>query len=187
MKKKLKIDDRPFGKLRAGSTAGGRQQASCAHLHGQVGDKTDDGKRKDKEGDLKKKYNELEHKYQRALADYQNLLKQTARERQEFVKFANEELLYKILPVYDNLKLALKHANKMPNNESIKDGVAHVIKQFKNELESMGVEEIKTVDKKFDHNTMEAISGKGDKVKKEVKPGYKLNGKVIIPAKVILE
>jgi len=48
------------------------------------------------------------------------------------------------------------------------------------------VEEIKTVGEKFNHNTMEAIEGKGEKVVKELRPGYKLNGKVIIAAKVIV-
>ena len=134
----------------------------------------------------KEKCDELEHKYKRALADYQNLVKQTAKEKQEFVKYANEQLLHEILPVYDNLKLALMHAKETPNNSNIIKGVGYVIKQFKDVLENLGVEEIETVGKKFDHHIMEAVEGKGDKVAKEVKPGYKLNGKVIAPAKVIV-
>jgi len=129
---------------------------------------------------------DFEHKYKRALADYQNLVKQTAKEKQEFVKFANEQFLHEILPVYDNLKLALIHAKSMPNNANIKDGVKYVIKQFKDVLSAAGVEEIETVGKKFDHHTMEAVEGKGDKVVKEVKPGYKLRGKVIVAAKVVV-
>ena len=128
----------------------------------------------------------FEDKYKRALADYQNLAKQTMQEKIEFVKFANEQFLHEILPVYDNLKLALKHANQTPNNANIKEGVKHVVKQFKGVLKDVGVEEIKTVGEKFDPRLMEAIDGKGDKVKKEVRPGYKLNGKVIIPAKVVV-
>lgn len=134
-----------------------------------------------------KKYKELEHKYKRALADYQNLLKQTAKEKQEFVKYANEQFLYEILPVYDNLRLALEHANKTPNSANIIKGVECIIKQFKRVLESAGIEEIKTIGEKFDHNTMEAVEGRGETVKQEAKPGYKLCGKVIAPAKVILE
>ncbi|MCK4554410.1 nucleotide exchange factor GrpE [Candidatus Parcubacteria bacterium] len=126
-------------------------------------------------------------KYKRALADYQNLVKQTAKEKQEFAKFANEQLLYEILPVYDNLRLALKHAKETPNNVNIRDGVKYILKQFKDSLNNLGVEEIKTSGMKFDHNTMEAVEGKGDKVKQEVRPGYKLNGKVIVVAKVILK
>lgn len=132
-----------------------------------------------------KKYKELEHKYKRALADYQNLIKQTAKEKQEFVKYANEQFLYEILPVYDNLKMALMHSDK--KNDKWIEGVNYVVKQFKSILENAGVEEIETAGKKFDHNTMEAVEGRSETVKQEVRPGYKLRGKVIAPAKVILE
>lgn len=137
-----------------------------------------------------KKYKELEDKYKRALADYQNLTKQTAKEKQEFAKYANERFLCEILPVYDNLKMAIEHSDEN-NHDKWLEGVKYVIKQFKTVLESAGVEEIKTVGEKFDHNTMEAISSEetDDKsldgqVVREIKAGYKLNGKVIEPAKV---
>ncbi len=134
------------------------------------------------------------NKYKRALADYQNLLKQTAKEKMEFARFANEQLLYLILPVYDHLKMALAHANNTPNDaKTIAEGVGLVVKQFKNVLKETGVEEIKTMGEKFDHNFMEAVSEQAtDKeaqdglVAKEVSAGYKLNGKVIIPAKVVV-
>ena len=134
----------------------------------------------------KKKYKELDEKYKRALADYQNLLKQTAKEKGEFVKYANEQLLLEMIPVYDNLKISMQHVDDDADKNGWAEGIKYVIKQFKDVLEKMGVEEIETKGKKFDHNIMEAIEGKGDKVKKEIKTGYKLNGKVIMPARVIL-
>lgn len=130
---------------------------------------------------------ELEHKYKRALADYQNLLKRTAAEKQEFAKFANEELIREILPVYDNLKMSLLHADKEAEKNGWLEGVGHVVRQFKDTLNAMGVEEIEAEGKKFDHHTMEAVEGKGDMVKREIKPGYKLRGRVIVPAKVIVK
>ncbi len=138
--------------------------------------------------------NNLEHKYKRALADYQNLLKQTAKDKLEFAQFANEQMLLEILPVYDHLKLALAHANNTPNDaKTIVEGVGHVVKQFKNTLKEVGVEEIQTAGKNFDHNFMEAVSeqetdeeAQDGLVAKEVSAGYKLNGKVIIPAKVVV-
>jgi molecular chaperone GrpE (heat shock protein)/8-oxo-dGTP pyrophosphatase MutT (NUDIX family) len=132
-----------------------------------------------------------EEKYRRALADYQNLLKQTAKEKAEFAKYANTSLLYDLLPVYDNLKLSLKHLDKEADKNGWAEGIKHIAKQFKDALLSAGVEEIAAADKKFDPSTMEAVEKeKTDKkdrdgiVAKEVKPGYKLNGKVIIPARV---
>ncbi|PIR77397.1 MAG: nucleotide exchange factor GrpE, partial [Candidatus Magasanikbacteria bacterium CG10_big_fil_rev_8_21_14_0_10_38_6] len=128
-----------------------------------------------------------EQKYLRALADYQNLLKQSAKERTEFVKFALEDFLHDLLPVYDHLKLSLKGLSEEEGKSAWVEGVRHVLKQFKKTLENRGIEEIKTEGEKFNHDEMEAIAGEGEKVKSEVMPGYKLNGKVIRVAKVIVE
>ncbi|MFA6394070.1 MAG: nucleotide exchange factor GrpE [Patescibacteria group bacterium] len=142
---------------------------------------------------------DYEDKYKRALADYQNLLKRTAEEKKECARYANENLLLEILPVYDNLKLALKHAACAEENggekkdNGIEKGIEHVIRQFKNILEAEGIKEIETAGKKYDHAVMEAIGHKAtdDKardglVAENLKPGYTLNGRVIIPARVIV-
>ncbi|OGF28019.1 nucleotide exchange factor GrpE [Candidatus Falkowbacteria bacterium RIFOXYB2_FULL_34_18] len=144
----------------------------------------------------------FEHRYKRALADYQNLVKRSTEERMEFIKYSNEQILLEILPVYENLKISVEH-----NNNNITDpwfeGVKYVLKQFKDILEKEGVEEIKTMGEKFDIHTMEAVEDNNRKeenhdkkieekeekkevVIKEVKPGYKLRGKVIIPARVVV-
>ena len=128
-----------------------------------------------------------ENKYKRALADYQNLLKQTAKDRVEFVKYAIGDFLHDIIPVYDHLKMSVAGLSAEESKSAWVEGVRHVLKQFKEVLENNGVEEIKTVGEKFDHNIMEAIDGSGETVKTEIMPGYKLNGKIIRPAKVIVE
>jgi len=127
-----------------------------------------------------------ENKYKRALADYQNLLKQTAKDRAEFIKYAIGDFLHDIIPVYDHLKMSVAGLSAEESKSAWVEGVRHVLKQFKEVLENNGVEEIKTVGEKFDHNTMEAIDGSGETVKTEIMPGYKLNGKIIRPAKVIV-
>ena len=127
-----------------------------------------------------------ENKYLRALADYQNLLKQTARDREDFVKYAVGDFLQDLLPVYDHLKLSLSGLSEEESKNPWAVGVSHVLKQFKDVLEARGVMEIKTVGEHFDHDTMEAIDGEGTLVKQEIMPGYKLNGRVIRPAKVIV-
>lgn len=125
-------------------------------------------------------------KHLRALADYQNLLKQTAKDREEFVKYALSDFLQDVLPVYDHLKLSVNGLSEEEAKSPWATGVSHVLKQFKDILEARGIEEIKTVGEKFDHNTMEAMDGTGETVEKEIMPGYKLNGRVIKPAKVIV-
>ncbi len=153
-------------------------------------------KQEDKSGNknetkgLEKKYEELEERYKRALADYQNLLKQTAREKEEFAKYAAERFLHDILPVYDNLKMAIEHHEE---GSSWLEGVKYVVKQFKTVLEGMGVSEVKAENEKFSHETMEAIESQDTKDKKQdgvvarvLRPGYILHDKVIIPAKVVV-
>jgi len=151
-----------------------------------------DGQKKPRFQFILEDNNDWQNKYKRALADYQNLLKQTAKEKMEFAVYANEQMLREILPVYDNLKMAMEHHNGETTDDWLK-GVEHVVKQFKDALGKIGVEEIKIKDKKFDHNLMDALSSEGteDKsldglVAKQVKAGYKLNGKVIEPVKVIV-
>ena len=151
-----------------------------------------DGKKKPRFEFIAENDNDWQKKYLRALADYQNLLKQTAKEKMEFAIYANEQILKEILPVYDHLKLAIEHHNGESTDDWLK-GVEHVVKQFKDALVKVGVEEIKVKEEKFDHNLMEAIGSEetedkslDGKVAKQVKAGYRLNGKVIEAAKVIV-
>ncbi len=154
-------------------------------------------KKENKNKKHKKDYKELskdwENKYKRALADYQNLVKEKAREKQEFVKYANEQLILEILPIFDNLKEAFKHSDKEINKNGWLEGIKYVIKQFRNVLENNGVKEIKVLGKEFDHQKMEAVENKDTEdekkdgiVAKELKSGYELNGKVIIPSRVVV-
>jgi len=130
---------------------------------------------------------DFEHKYKIALADYQNLLKRTSDEKQQFAKYANEQLIIDMIPVYDNLKVSMEHIDEAAKTSGWAEGIKYVIKQFSDVLNGLGVEELEATGKKFDPNTMDALEGKGDKVKKTVKSGYRLRDKVIMPAKVILE
>jgi nucleoside triphosphatase len=125
-----------------------------------------------------------EDKYKRALADYQNLSKNAIKEKQEFAKFALNDFLQELLPVYDHLKMSISSLPETEKNSAWVQGVEYVLKQFKETLNNKGVEEIKTVGEKFDHNTMEAIEGEGDFIAQEIMSGYMLNGRVIRPAKV---
>jgi molecular chaperone GrpE len=138
---------------------------------------------------LKKIENEkedLEKKLNRALADYQNLQRNSTQEKVELLKYSLEKFFLEILPIYNNLKIAISTLSEKEKESPWVEGVTYVIKQFKESFQENGLEEIKTIGEKFDYNKMEAVKGDGDIVKKEIRPGYFLNGKVIIPAKVVL-
>lgn len=133
----------------------------------------------------------LETNYKRALADYQNLLKQTARDKEEYYKFASEQILYEMLPVYDNLKMSFGHCDETANQNGWHQGIEFIIKQFAEALTRLGVEEIKTEGERFDYHSMEAVEkvptedkAQDGLVEKLIKSGYKLHDKVIVPARV---
>lgn len=145
------------------------------------------------ENSLIRKEHDFENLYKRALADYQNLAKQTAEEKASLVKYANEQLITEMIPVYDNLKTAIIFSDELSESNGWVEGIKHVIKQFKEVLENNGVREIRTTGQKFDHNKMEAAESKetDDKKKdeivaKELRPGYELNGKIINAARVVV-
>jgi molecular chaperone GrpE len=136
---------------------------------------------------------DYENLYKRALADYQNLIKRSTEEKKDFVRFANERLIMELLPVYDNLKTAINFSDESVQGNGWAEGIKYVIKQFKDILEVNGIQEVRTVGEKFDHNKMEAVSEeetddkkKDGLVAKELKAGYELNGKVIEPARVVV-
>ena len=57
--------------------------------------------------------------WKRAQADYQNLVKDTERERREFVNFANEQLFHELLPALDQLATALGSGDIGPALEQL--------------------------------------------------------------------
>lgn len=130
---------------------------------------------------------DYKEQYLRALADYQNLARQSQKEKEEFFRYALADFLQDILPVYDNLKMSVANLGAEEQKNPWVEGVKYVLKQFKDILEARGVEEIKTTGEAFNHETMEALEGEGELVEKEIKAGYKLNGRVISPAKVIVK
>jgi len=127
--------------------------------------------------------------WKRALADYENLKKQTIVEKEEFAKFANLNLIMQLIPVYNNFKLSFEHLPKDLKDNNWVQGVDHIEKQFIKVLEDNGLEQI--VPKKnedFNPAEMESIGGEtGEKIKEVKSIGYKLRNKVIIPAKVIVK
>lgn len=135
-----------------------------------------------KKGKIDNKHEELENQLRRTLADYQNLERRIEEERKLLSKLSAALLIEKILPVLDNLESAQKHLND--------PGLEMVVKQFNEILQSEGVSEIESQGQQFDptlHEAIEAEPGEeNDKIVKVAQKGYKIEDKVIRPAKVIV-
>lgn len=128
--------------------------------------------------------------WKRAKADYINFKKDIEKSRQETIQYANAALLAELLPIYDNLKMGCDHIPQEVAKESWAAGFFHIKNQFTEFFRSLGIEEIKTVGEPFNPELHEALDWQekegyaSDVIYEEAKPGYTLNGKVIVPAKV---
>lgn len=139
---------------------------------------------------LQLKCEEYLNGWKRERADFLNYKKEEMERIGNLVKYANEEIILKLLPILDNICLAEKH---LPENKEFTDGFLQIKKQLSDFLAKEGIEPIEVLGKQFDPNLMEsvgeaeiatsdvAISGT---VAEEVQRGYTLHGKLIRPAKV---
>ena len=140
---------------------------------------------KNKEVVPKQDYDELDDRYKRILAEFENFKKRSAKEREGLYN----SILSDVIPVVDNLENAAKVETK---DESYKQGVELVLKQFKDVLTSKGIEEIKAVGETFDPSLHEAVSSvqddtKGEKeIVQEYRKGYKIGNRVIRHSMVVV-
>jgi len=128
---------------------------------------------------LQEKVSEMEGNWKRALADYKNLVDRTNKEKKQFIDFANEVLILKLLAVYDSLEMLGKY-----NQDQ---GLALTIKQFEQVLKEEGLKEIEAIGKEFNANEMEGIemvSGEKDVVVEVLTKGFYLKEKLLRPARV---
>ena len=129
----------------------------------------------------------------RVTADLENFRRRTVREKDELRQFAAGRVLEDLLPIIDNLSLALTAA-KAPNADlkNLVGGLGMVQDQLRNALSSHGLKEINPVGQVFDPNQHESISSQPSKdvpegsVLQVVRTGYTLNGRLLRPASVIV-
>ncbi len=123
--------------------------------------------------------NNIENQFKRVVADYQNLEKRHEKQRLEYVKYANEVLLDKLLPIIDDLKRAQSH---------LKDsGLKLVLDNFLKTLSSEGVTPIDALSQPFNPDTMDCVQvveGLKDQVTNVLTDGYLYHDKVLRPARV---
>jgi len=136
-------------------------------------------------------------------AEIENMRKRFAREKLNDLKFANEEVIKKFLPVLDCLELALKAAKDSETKldpalrdsaffVSLMKGLDMTLKVFEQTLESAGCSALKSVGENFDPSQHEALGQSqnpdlGDNVVSQVlQRGFSLSGRVIRTSKVMV-
>jgi len=125
----------------------------------------------------------------RMRADTENLRKRLQKEKQESVQFANERLIKQLIPIFENLDRALKAPDT--NVESLKEGVKLTSDQVLTLFKKENVEPIQAVGEPFDPSIHEVLSQMESNdhdentVIEEYSKGYRMNGRVLLPARVV--
>lgn len=141
------------------------------------------------ENAIKAELEETTDRLKRLMAEFDNFKKRSAKEREGLYNSILSDIVSSLLPVVDNLENAV---NISTEDENYKQGVELVLKQFKDVLTSVGVQEIETVGTTFNPEYHEAVSSVqdeslGEKEIKEVyRKGYKIGDKVIRHAMVVV-
>ena len=133
---------------------------------------------------------ELNNRLLRLQADFDNYRRRTTTEKMELSTFVTANVVEKFLKILDNFERAEASAEKNADAASIMKGITQIRKQFDEALKALKVEEIPTMNVKFDANVHEAIMrGNNPDLEDEIidmvfEKGYKLGDKVIRHSKV---
>jgi len=130
----------------------------------------------------------------RLTADFENYKKRATREKQEAIKYANENLLQKLVPVLDNFDMALSATQTAQGDavQSLQTGINMIHQQLKSALLESGLEEVESAGKPFDPNLHEAVSQKETteapegQVVQQLRKGYRFRDRLLRPATVIV-
>ena len=133
-------------------------------------------------------------RFLRLTAEFDNFKKRASRERQEALKYANEDLINKLISVLDHFDMALIAADSSPSTslDSFKTGITLIRSQLKGVLAEAGLEEVDASNQTFDPRLHEAVSTQESKdvpdghVLQQLRMGYKLKDRLLRPATVIV-
>ncbi|MFH1753530.1 MAG: nucleotide exchange factor GrpE [Candidatus Omnitrophota bacterium] len=131
---------------------------------------------------------EHQDKMLRAYAELDNTKKRLHKEKEEFIKFANEDLILRLLPIVDNFDRAISSVKHTEETDAVLSGIMLVQREFHSLFKDHGVEVIECQGEKFDPHLHEAIAvvqtdeHPEDTVVEEVQRGYTMKGRLIRPS-----
>lgn len=151
---------------------------------GEVLEVSEKEERPEEKPSAEEELSELREKYLRLYAEFENYKKMVQKEKEERIKYGNEELLRELLTVLDNLEMALKHSGENVSEGLVK-GVEMTLREFQRVTEKFGLVPIDALGKPFDpslHHAMSQVERDDveDKtVVEEFRKGYMYGDKVL--------
>ncbi|MCX5692475.1 MAG: nucleotide exchange factor GrpE [Candidatus Omnitrophica bacterium] len=140
--------------------------------------------------DKVKKSDEYFDRLLRLQADFDNYKKRLEKDKIEFIKFANEEIIAEILKIIDDFERAVEAGKTKHDFDVLYKGIEMIHNDLRNFLKEEGIKEIEAKGKPFDPHEHEAMMQEEtdahpeDYVIEELQKGYTFNGRVIRPSKV---
>jgi molecular chaperone GrpE len=143
--------------------------------------------------DLKGRLQGLNDKYLRLMAEFDNFKRRTAREYEKMVESAGEKLILEIIEVRENFERALETGKSLtPEAQAFVQGMKLIFDKLESILARQGLEVFCEHGEEFDPELHDALMKQPhEKIKEEhvaqvCEKGYKLKGRVIKHAKVIV-
>ncbi len=144
----------------------------------------------DETEELRRQLQDKQDQLLRALAEADNARRRAQRDREDYIRYANESLIRDLLPALDNLDRALGAARAAGDAPGVVDGVELIQRELLKVLERAGVTRYSALGQSFDPNRHEAVARvvSADQapgtVLAEIAPGYLLHGRVLRAAMV---
>jgi molecular chaperone GrpE len=130
--------------------------------------------------------------YLRSQAEMENIKKRNKKDKEEWIRYSNENLIKQMLPVIDNLEKAISHSHNENPLDALREGVELTLKGLKDNLVKSGLEEVKAKGERFDPSFHQAVSEQGDEgveagiILHELQKGYTLYDRLLRPAMVVV-
>ena len=135
---------------------------------------------------------EAQRKFLYLQAEYQNFRKRAVKDVADARSYAYADALNPFMTVFDYLAMADSAAVNSDNIESIRQGLKMIIAEFNKAFDTLGVTPFDAVGKPFDPALHEAVAHEPSEsvpegvVIKQWSSGFKMGGKLLRPARVVV-
>lgn len=141
--------------------------------------------------EIVKERDDLKEQVKRIAAELENLRRRCIKEKQEMIDYANERLLFKMLPLIDDMESAIEVGKKATDVNSILTGIEIIYNKVLSTFEEAGVKQMgNPIGAEFDVDFHEAIATTPSDLPEGhiaflIQPGYMMHNKVLRHARVV--
>lgn len=136
---------------------------------------------------------ELKSGWQRTQADFENYKNKIEQDKKSWAEHGKIEIFERLLPILDNIRLAVAHSPEKSDAEGWINGVKHIASQIDATMQELGIEKIEPEPKSHFNPALHESLGTEDgagfeegSIIKVERPGYKINSRIIRPARVFI-